>query len=111
MSTSGEQRARTVFPRLKAPLFTKPGGFRQRFWPNDRKSPRGVRIYSDEALTLGERFKIEIILSDRSLSYRVRVAWVTPLPQGAPAAYDVGLELLDQLEDEHLLEQVLEVED
>jgi hypothetical protein len=56
----------------------------------------GLRVYSDEALELGDRLDIELTLpEEKTLTCLVRVVWVKSLPAGGPAPFDVGLELLD----------------
>jgi hypothetical protein len=69
----------------------------------------GVRIFSDEALRIGELFKLEFFLPDVApVTYTAEVVWIEPLPEGAPARYDVGLKFI-QLEPDalRLLLQVL----
>jgi hypothetical protein len=69
----------------------------------------GVRIYSDEALRVGELFKLEFFLPDvPPVTYTAEVVWTESLPDGSPARYDVGLKFI-QLEPDalRLLLQVL----
>jgi hypothetical protein len=69
----------------------------------------GVRIYSDEALRVGELFKLEFFLPDVApVTYTAEVVWIEPLAEGAPARFDVGLKFI-QLEPDalRLLLQVL----
>jgi hypothetical protein len=69
----------------------------------------GVRIFSDEALRVGELFKLEFFLPDVApVTYTAEVVWIEPLPDGAAARYDVGLKFI-QLEPDalRLLLQVL----
>jgi hypothetical protein len=69
----------------------------------------GVRIYSDEALRIGELFKLEFFLPDVApVTYTAEVVWIESLPDGSPARYDVGLKFI-QLEPDalRLLLQVL----
>jgi hypothetical protein len=82
------------FPRLGAPVyFTKVG---LRFFRRRRKRPDGamggVRVYTDEDPKEGARLQLEIFLPDgSSVTCKVEVVWVEPLPDGEPARYDVGL--------------------
>lgn len=54
----------------------------------------GVRILTDDALSIGKRLEIELFLPDGgSLSVDVRVAWVRPLEDDF-ALFEAGLEFL-----------------
>jgi hypothetical protein len=69
----------------------------------------GVRIFSDEAMKVGELLKMEFFLPDvPPVTYTAEVVWIEPLEAGAPARYDVGLKFI-QLEPDalRLLLQVL----
>jgi len=69
----------------------------------------GVRIFSDEALRVGELLKLEFFLPDVApVTYTGEVVWVEALASGVPARFDVGLKFI-QLEPEalRLLLQVL----
>ncbi len=58
----------------------------------------GVRIYSDDPLRVGELLKMEFFVPDvPPVTYTAEVVWIEKLPQGAPAAFDVGLKFI-QLE-------------
>ena len=87
---------RRKFPRLNAPVYCRPA---------KRRLPRrqvvdvglgGMRVYSDEPLTLGARFEIELFLPDRtSVDCLTEVVWVKPIEGGTPARFDIGLQFLD----------------
>ncbi len=87
---------RRKFPRLNVPLY---------FRPARRRLPRrqvvdvglgGIRVYSDEPLSVGARFEIELFMPDHSsLNCLTEVMWVRAIPGGDPAAYDIGLQFLD----------------
>jgi PilZ domain len=69
----------------------------------------GVRIFSDEAMKVGELLKMEFFLADvPPVTYTAEVVWVEALEPGAPARFDVGLKFI-QLEPDalRLLWQVL----
>lgn len=56
----------------------------------------GMRVYSDEPLSLGARFEIELFLPDRtSVDCLTEVVWVKPIDGGSPANFDIGLQFLD----------------
>jgi hypothetical protein len=62
----------------------------------------GVRIFSDEAMKVGELLKMEFFLPDvPPVTYTAEVVWIEPLPADAPARYDVGLKFI-QLEPDAL---------
>jgi hypothetical protein len=59
----------------------------------------GVRIFSDDAMRVGELLKMEFFVPDAEpVTYTAEVVWVDELgSEGAPAQFDVGLKFL-QLE-------------
>lgn len=63
----------------------------------------GVRIYSDEALRVGELLKMEFFLPDVApVTYTAEVVWIEELAgETASALYDVGLKFI-QLEPDAL---------
>lgn len=87
---------RRKYPRLNAPLY---------FRPARRRLPRrqvidvgigGIRVYSDEPLSIGARFEIELFMPDQSsVTCLTEVMWVRPIEGGQPAAFDIGLQFLD----------------
>jgi c-di-GMP-binding flagellar brake protein YcgR len=109
---------RRQYPRLKAPVFYRPTGLallRALRRGKERAvdiSLGGVRIYSDDALTLGERLDLDLFLpDDTTLSAKGEVVWVKELPEGSPARYDVGVRF-DKMDahDQSRLGEVLEHE-
>ena len=55
----------------------------------------GVRIFSDEAMRVGDFLKMEFFLQDvEPVTYTAEVVWIDPLPAGAPAKFDVGLKFV-----------------
>lgn len=93
---SGHERRR--YRRLQAPILIRPvsaltSRVRQRV--NDI-SLGGLRAYSDEDQKPGTRLELELLLSDEtSATVLAEVVWVTSLPEGAPARFDVGLRFVD----------------
>ncbi len=56
----------------------------------------GVRIYSDDALRVGELLKLEFFLEETEpVTYTAQVVWTEALSQDSPARFDVGLKFLD----------------
>jgi len=93
-TTSPLQRPqRPYYPRLLTPVYwTAVVGmpFIRRKMPVEDLG--GVRVFLDEKLKEGARLEIEIFLPDlTTVVCRVEVAWVDKLPEGAPAAFEVGL--------------------
>lgn len=89
-----DQADRRHFPRLHAPVYYES----PRFLRPRRKvvdiSMGGVRIFSDEPLKPGEPLTMELFLPDgEPVRAHARVAWISELPDDAPAKYDVGLQL------------------
>jgi hypothetical protein len=55
----------------------------------------GVRIYSDEALRVGDLLKMEFFVQDvEPVTYTAEVVWIDPLTEGGPAKFDVGLKFI-----------------
>jgi len=94
--TDRKQPDRTTYPRLLAPVyFTRArlprGLFGKRLPPAN--SLGGVRVLTDERPAEGALLHLEIFLVDgTSVTCGVLVAWIDPLPEGAPARFEVGLE-------------------
>jgi len=84
---------RRQFPRLDAPVFSRPVGrpLFARMRTRDI-SLGGARLYSDDPHAKGDRLELELLLPDQSeIACRVEVVWIEELPQGSPARYDVGV--------------------
>ncbi|MBZ4416457.1 PilZ domain-containing protein [Myxococcus sp. RHSTA-1-4] len=97
MRTGHAQIDRRSFPRLQAPLYSRPA--RLHFGEKRQVldvSRCGARIYSDEEHEEGSRLEVELFLPDGgSLECTARVVWTARLPRGAAARYEVGLAFLD----------------
>jgi hypothetical protein len=86
--------------RIRAPVYCRPAG--ADFLARQREpvdvSLGGIRIYSDDALAVGELLNMEFFLLDTPpVTYTARVVWIEALAKGAPARFDVGLKFI-QLE-------------
>jgi c-di-GMP-binding flagellar brake protein YcgR len=95
---------RRKYRRIRAPLYCRPAGMH--FLARQREpvdvSLGGIRIFSDEALRVGELLKMEFFLPDvPPVTYTAEVVWVETLTGDAPARYDVGLKFI-QLEPDAL---------
>lgn len=91
---SSEDRRR--FPRVKAPIYFRSPRLRAIKREVLDISLGGMRVYSDEPFHVDDQLTVELFLPDgASVSCLARVAWQRPLPEGSPAVYDVGLELLE----------------
>jgi hypothetical protein len=96
---SEDERRR--FQRIQAPVFFRSPRLRAFRSPVQDISLGGLRVYSDEGFEVGEQLTIELFLPDQSsVSCLVRVAWQRELPEGAPAVYDVGLQLMSAEKDD-----------
>jgi PilZ domain len=94
--TDRKQPDRIAYPRLLAPVyFTRarlPRGLFDKGLPPGN-SLGGVRVFTDERPGEGAPLHLEIFLADgTSVTCGVVVAWIDPLPEGAPARFEVGLE-------------------
>lgn len=60
----------------------------------------GVHIYSNKPFKKGQALEIELLLPNgNSLKATVSVVWISALPPGSEALYDVGLEFLNIADD------------
>ncbi len=90
MSTDDRRR----FPRLDLPLLYRPARLLGPRKPARDLSRGGIKVYTDDALSVGTRLEIELFLPEGdSLALDVRVAWVRELA-GGEARYEAGLEFL-----------------
>ena len=56
----------------------------------------GMRVYSDEELTLGSRLDLDVLLADQPpVRVWASVVWIVKLNSSAPARFDVGLRFTD----------------
>ncbi|QSQ26656.1 PilZ domain-containing protein [Pyxidicoccus parkwayensis] len=97
MQSTPEQFDRRSFPRLQAPLYSRPArlsyGTKRQVLDVSRS---GARIYSDEFHAEGSTLELELFLaSGGSLECNARVVWTTKLTPGSVARYEVGLAFLD----------------
>jgi hypothetical protein len=111
-SKVSDPRERRQFRRIAAPVYCRAAGlkvFSKHEEPID-VSRGGVRVFSDEKLSIGDRLTMELFLKDQpSVTFDAEVAWIEPLGSGEPCKYDVGLKFLHLSPDnEALLAQVLE---
>lgn len=59
----------------------------------------GVRVYTDEDLSVGTRLDIDVLLpGDVPVRCWAQVVWRVDLAQDSPARFDVGLKFLDMAE-------------
>ena len=93
MSHPDSPTDRRRFPRLQAPVYSRPA--RLAFATKNKVldvSLGGARIYSDERQSDGTELELDLFLPDgSSLECKARVVWTVTLPPGSPARYEVGL--------------------
>ena len=118
--SAGDPGERRRFRRIAAPVFCRPAGLK--LFSKDEEQPidvslGGVRVYSDEALAVGDRLTLELFVKDpgdaprgaQALTFDAEVAWIEPLGPDGPGRFDVGLKFLHlSRENEALLAAVLE---
>lgn len=91
-----EASDRRHFPRLKAHVYWRTPGLRGLPRPVVDVGLGGMRMYSDETVTVGTELELELLLPDAcTIEVLARVVRVDVLPPGAPAHCDVALEFLD----------------
>ncbi|HEV2953487.1 MAG TPA: PilZ domain-containing protein [Candidatus Dormibacteraeota bacterium] len=89
---------RRQFRRVHVPIVFSPMGLGILHHPRRATdvSPGGMRTFSDDRLSLGQRLEVELLLPDlSSIKCWVRVAWVDELGPGRPARFDIGFQFLD----------------
>jgi len=87
---------RRRFPRLKVPVLFRSAKKDGKERPTYNLGLGGVRIYSNRYLKKGKQQEIELCFpKGNSVIATVRVVWITVLPEGSDAAFDVGLEFID----------------
>ena len=88
---------RSGFHRVRAPMVQRPTSrFAQGIGAISAHAPvEGVRSYSDDRMAQGRLLEVDVFLPDGSTATAVaEVAWCDRLPEGHPAAYDVGLRIV-----------------
>jgi c-di-GMP-binding flagellar brake protein YcgR len=84
------------YPRLNAPIFYRAAPLFSSRKPAMNISLGGIRVYSDEELNIGKSLELELFLPDNtSMVCTARAVWQKPLPKGAVAKYEIGLEFLE----------------
>ncbi len=87
---------RRRFPRVKAPVYYRPAGAFGISSQASNVSLAGVRIYSNKPFKKSQPLEIELLLPNgNSLKAIVKVVWISALPPGSEALYDIGLEFLN----------------
>jgi c-di-GMP-binding flagellar brake protein YcgR len=98
MASDEEGRERRRYRRIHAPIYCRPAGLKLMSKRQEAVdvSRGGVRIYSDEAMKVGDRLTLELFVEGggEEVVFQAMVAWIEKLPKGAVARYDVGLKFL-----------------
>jgi hypothetical protein len=88
---------RPAYRRLQAPSCHRPTSWlshglrRQR----DGLSAGGLRAYSDDRLKPGRLLEMDVFLpGGEEITVLVEIEWCDPLPDDAPARFDVGMKLV-----------------
>jgi PilZ domain-containing protein len=97
---------RRRYPRMAAPVYYRPAG--PAFLHHRRSTINvglgGMRVYSDEEMTVGERVELELLLSEATAARCwARVAWIEKLEPSDGAKFDIGLEFTDMADDDRRL--------
>ena len=109
MQVSADRRR---FPRVLAKVHYRPAGpdFLHHRRAARNVSLGGMRVYSDDELTVGTPLELDLLLDgDEVARCWARIAWIEKLDGGSGASYDIGLEFTDMGEaDRARLNRVLE---
>lgn len=94
---------RRRFPRLLAQVYYRPAGPE---FLHHRRAARnvslgGMRVYSDDELSIGTPVEIELLIDEQTTARCwARIAWIERLGEDAGAVYDIGLEFTDMTEED-----------
>lgn len=87
---------RRRYPRIDAHVVWRSAGLHVPRHPLVDMSQGGMLVYSDEAVPVGARLEIEVLVPDEpTIELHARVVRADLLPPGAPACFDVALKFLD----------------
>lgn len=87
---------RRHFPRLNAHVFWRTRGLLGLPRPVVDVGLGGMRMYSDEKVSVGTEVELELLLpGEGAIEVLARVVRIDVLPPGSPAHCDVALEFLD----------------
>jgi hypothetical protein len=99
----GEDERRR-YARVPAPILVRPAGAISAGRVARRVADigsGGLRAYSDDEHVVGSRVELELFFPEGPPAVVLaEVAWVQPLPAGAPARFDVGLRFLQVASDD-----------
>ncbi len=89
---------RRRYPRVQADVVSRPAGaalFHHKRNTQDT-SLGGMRVFSDENFSVGDRLELDILVSDGvTVRCWAQVVWRADLGAEAPARFDVGLKFQD----------------
>ena len=96
MTDFANEQDRRRFPRVNVPIYFS---YSSRFLnsvPVADVSLGGVRMFSDEKIDVGKRLNLTVTLPGGDLiECRGEVVWVSDMPKGSEAAYDLGISFVD----------------
>lgn len=94
---------RRRYPRVEADVLSRPTGarlFHHQRYPRD-VSLGGMRVYSDELFSVGNRLDLDVLLpDDKPVRCWAEVVWVGELGPEGPAKFDIGLKFIDMAEND-----------
>ena len=95
MTTDGRAEDRRHFLRVAASVYCRPARLRLTSFPVGDIGLGGMRVLTDEPTGVGQILDIELLVGEKGTAQcTVSVAWVTNLPLGSAARFEVGLQFV-----------------
>jgi N-acetylglucosaminyl-diphospho-decaprenol L-rhamnosyltransferase len=95
MATDGRAEDRRQFLRVAAPIYCRPARLRRTPFPVGDIGLGGMRVLTDEPSAVGNVLDIELLVGEQGTAQcTVAVAWVSNLPPGSAARFEVGLQFV-----------------
>jgi c-di-GMP-binding flagellar brake protein YcgR len=99
--TEASKPDRRRYPRVEASVFYRPAGlaFLHHSYNTRNISLGGMRVLSDQAMAVGNKLELDVILADDSVvRCWATVVWAEELAPGGEARFEIGFRFTDMAE-------------